>query len=302
MLNSARELVYNVHVCCPKDLPDSSVCGQSPPIFYIVGGKDAQLNQFPWTALLLYKRDIARPWTTSPRCAGSLITNRYVLTAAHCLTVTRFTEIGVRLGEHNLETNPDCIWLLKKKCAKPHVDIDVSLAIVHKQYHTRDGRHYNDIALLRLARPVIYTAGIKPICIRPDFEIARSSFENHTLEIAGWGDSSRQQYSSVLLHGTIRGMSPENCLTQFPTLRVDRDIQICAMGRDGTDTGRGDSGGPLMASVGRADHQFYYLAGITSYGGDASSYGCGPAVYTKTSSYIWWIKWNMMNIWKKSFM
>lgn len=44
-------------------------------------------------------------------------------------------------------------------------------------------------------------------------------------------------------------MSPDECLNRYPTLLVDKDIQICAMGWDGTDTGLGDSGSPLMASV-----------------------------------------------------
>lgn len=79
--------------------------------------------------------------------------------------------------------------------------------------------------------------------------MSTSSFKNFPFQIAGWGDSGLQQKSTVLRQGTISGMSPDECLNRYPTLLVDKDIQICAMGWDGTDTGLGDSGSPLMASV-----------------------------------------------------
>ncbi|EDX06428.1 GD10703 [Drosophila simulans] len=294
--NFAHELVHMVFTCCPMvagdKLPNSSVCGQSPPSLYIVGGMEAQPNQFPWTVLLGYNAYSAERRGLSPMCAGSLIASRYVLTAAHCLSVEDFYVASVCLGEHDTDNDPDCTRLPNgaKKCVPAYVDIDVDKRVPHEQYSKRNESHYNDIALLRLKSRVKYTLQIRPICIWPGIELSNSSFENQPFQIAGWGDSGQQHNSPVLLQGTISGMSPDECLNRYPTLRVDKDIHICAMGRDGTDTGLGDSGSPLMASVGRGAGQFYYLAGITSYGGGPSSYGCGPAVYTKTSSYYEGIK------------
>ncbi|XP_043662908.1 spaetzle-processing enzyme [Drosophila teissieri] len=293
--NNAKEQVHRVLVCCPIirswDLPDKSVCGQGPSTPYIVGGSVAQQNEFPWISLLLYKSNLPS-LRDSPICAGSLITNRYVLTAAHCLDVINFTVTEVRLGEHNLSTSPDCIVLPsnKEQCAPAHLDIKVSLSIKHEQYYTIHGRYYyNDIALLRLESSVAFSSTVKPICIRPDFELAYSSFEKRSLKIAGWGSYGGPHHSTVLRSGTIIGMNTKNCSSRFPSLGTpDEDIHICAMGQDGTDTGRGDSGGPLMFSEGRDVDQFYYLAGITSYGG-GPPYGSGPAIYTKTSSFFRWI-------------
>lgn len=151
----AHELVHMVFTCCPMvagdKLPDSRVCGQSPPSSYIVGGMEAQSNQFPWTVLLGYEAYTAKQ-RPSPMCAGSLIASRYVLTAAHCLNVNDFYVARVRLGEHDTENDPDYTWLPNgaKIWAPAHVDIDVDLRVPHEQYYTRNGRHYNDIALLRL--------------------------------------------------------------------------------------------------------------------------------------------------------
>lgn len=54
-------------------------CGQFPRKIYwakIIGGQDAEVNEFPWIAMLYYNGNA--------NCAGSLINTRYILTAAHC--------------------------------------------------------------------------------------------------------------------------------------------------------------------------------------------------------------------------
>ena len=59
-------------------------CGLRLENSHIVGGKNAQLKEFPWMALLGYA-----PWKKSSDiaylCAGSVINKHYVLTAANCI-------------------------------------------------------------------------------------------------------------------------------------------------------------------------------------------------------------------------
>lgn len=86
-----------VHVCCSEkstiigksvfrqQLPDANKqeCGiQKDDFNKIVNGNEADLGEYPWLALLLYEYTNG---STSLSCAGSLISSRYVLTAAHCL-------------------------------------------------------------------------------------------------------------------------------------------------------------------------------------------------------------------------
>lgn len=47
----------------------------------VSGGTEAKLGEFPWMALLKYRSDDPRPFF----CGGSLISDRHVLTAAHCI-------------------------------------------------------------------------------------------------------------------------------------------------------------------------------------------------------------------------
>ena len=58
---------------------------------------------------------------------------------------------GVRLGEHNILTDPDCE---QEYCAEPVQDFLPESIIVHKNYNKPEFK--NDIAIIRLNKPVIY--------------------------------------------------------------------------------------------------------------------------------------------------
>ena len=64
----------------PGTTPSSCSCGKSPSHLTcpekIAGGSEACKNEFPWAALLTINR--------KGRCGGSLLNDRYILTAGHC--------------------------------------------------------------------------------------------------------------------------------------------------------------------------------------------------------------------------
>jgi len=100
-----------------------------------------------------------------------------------------------------------------------------------------------------------------------------------------------QSSSNVLLYANIQGRNPDECSRSYSFLGINKETQICAGGQNRKDTCKGDSGSPLMATMGWGVDEFVYLAGITSYG--FNQCGDWPAAYTKTSSYINWIQWGM---------
>lgn len=69
-------------------LPLQSGCGAqfSNRIF---GSDITDIGEFPWMVLLLYNN------TRKYGCGGALISRRYVLTAAHCVSGKKYEEKGV---------------------------------------------------------------------------------------------------------------------------------------------------------------------------------------------------------------
>jgi len=58
---------------------------------------------------------------------------------------------GVRLGEHNIQTDPDCE---QGYCAEPVQDFLPESIIVHEDYN--NPAYKNDIAIIRLNKPIVY--------------------------------------------------------------------------------------------------------------------------------------------------
>ncbi|TMW45857.1 hypothetical protein DOY81_009061 [Sarcophaga bullata] len=181
--SSQESLAQQVLVCCPNSyrsdpnesektepgnvLPEPGVCGDSLTN-RIYGGSVTKLDEFPWMALLQYKTG---PDSYSFYCGGSLINSRYVLTAAHCLKhpamPTTWELYSVRLGEWDIDSNPDCVLDVRnrKECADPPKDVLVEYAIAHPAYEPASKEQFNDIALVRLSKGVKTTEYIMPICL-----------------------------------------------------------------------------------------------------------------------------------------
>lgn len=55
------------------------MCGRKLRERRIIGGVETVINEYPWQVGLV------RPSTTLPYCGGTLISDRWVMTAAHCV-------------------------------------------------------------------------------------------------------------------------------------------------------------------------------------------------------------------------
>jgi len=107
----------------------------------ISGGEAAHPGKYPWMAAMLDRSN--EKW----RCGGSLISDRHVLTAAHCvfgMTSRQIYEIEVRLGETDLRTEYDCFdvedcsdsreCFNAGKCAEPHQSRRIKEVSINPNY------------------------------------------------------------------------------------------------------------------------------------------------------------------------
>ncbi|XP_017079441.1 serine protease grass [Drosophila eugracilis] len=229
----------------------------------IMRGSTAIIKSAPYMAYLYVSNKLT--------CGGSIISQRYILTATHCIE----PKIKVRLGEHDVSTKSDCQGA---SCSPPAEEFDVERAIRNKMY----GRTLtNDIAMLKLTRNIVFKEHIQPICLL--LNPAHSPNVNQ-YQAFGWGRTERGRVSNVLQTTTLIHYASSYC-QNILSLPLTQN-QICA-GSPNTDTCHGDSGGPLVVKVNYDGITRNLQLGVVSYGELLCR---NPGVYTFVPNYISWIQ------------
>ncbi|CAH2094433.1 unnamed protein product [Euphydryas editha] len=300
-LHCGFDSVDRPKICCPPSftrisadynpvdlLPDFKICGiqNNDRIF---GGTQTDIDEHPWMALLqykIYKRSVFL-------CAGVLISSKYVMTAAHCVTgeqdPNNWKLTKVRFGEWNVTSKIDCYL---DDCSPPVLDVPVEEIIPHADYNTTDRNRLNDIALIRLAHAVEFSDFVKPICLPITQELRSNSFEGYNMEVAGWGQTESRHNSDVKMKVRVPIVKNNKCQDIYRKEgRILTEKQICAGGLEGQDSCRGDSGGPLMGQVSTMEN--WMVTGIVSYGPSPCGTVNFPSIYTRVTAYIDWILSNI---------
>ncbi|XP_060032468.1 prothrombin [Erinaceus europaeus] len=239
-----------------QELLDSYIQGR------IVHGWDAEIGIAPWQVMLFRK---------SPQellCGASLISDRWVLTAAHCLLYPpwdkNFTvnDLLVRIGKHSrtrYERNIEKISMLEK-------------IIIHPRYNWKENLD-RDIALLKLKKPITFSDYIHPVCL-PDKETAHRLLQaGHKGRVTGWGNlketwkvSPSEVQPQVLQVVNLPLVETATCRAST-RIRVT-DNMFCAGFKPEEekkgDSCEGDSGGPFVMKS--PFNKRWYQMGIVSWG------------------------------------
>ncbi len=227
----------------------------------IWGGIPVHIEDYPWQAALKIQRGIA-----TYMCGGTIITQKWLLTAAHCVYGAQKAGVSVKTGDENYQSNV------------PWDTIDD--IVIYKDY---DGvTHEHDIALVKLnALPKGRTIPMAGSLL------AMPSDAN--LEVTGWGVTEKGDVSNQLRMAEVPLVDNNTCNSANSYNGAVRAGMMCAGHKEGgVDSCSGDSGGPLIWKSSNGP----ILVGVVSFGeGCAKKLKFG--VYTRVSAYRDWISSTM---------
>ncbi|XP_045775532.1 trypsin-1-like isoform X4 [Maniola jurtina] len=258
---------------------------------FTIGGRNALPGEFPHMGALGW-RAVAGTWVF--KCGASLISSKFLLTAAHCSKATPLdTNIVsvdpeiVRLGDKNIIDT----W---SRGLNP-IDAKILRIIVHPEY--KAPKKYYDIAIIELEEERFFTSNVQPACLWSEFDTSKLGT---SATLTGWGviETARRLTSPTLQAAVVdiidselcNNLLKQSCNRQWCGIQ---EHQICA-GKlaGGVDACQGDSGGPLQVKINlpySREGSMHFVIGVTSFG-----IGCArpnlPGVYTRVSSFVDWIE------------
>lgn len=237
-----------------------SDCGQTAFKERIVGGTDADIEDWPWQVSLLLSGQHV--------CGGALVTPQWVVTAAHC-----FAGSKKELSRWKVVSGQTFMGALSGS--------SVDKIIINGQYDEVSNNY--DIAMMRLYSPLSVGDTRRPVCLPPKhFGLS----DGATMVVTGWGyleedgkiSSRLQQASLPLIDRTI-------CSKPTVYGSAITEQMICAgFLEGGVDACQGDSGGPLV----KFSSSKHYLAGVVSWGVGCARRG-KPGVYCNVEEMMNWI-------------
>lgn len=267
-------------------------------LFSVISGNngDSPINikKAPYIAFIYKKINLIRAYV----CSGTIITDNWILTVAHCLneakqgTDTQREEWMVRVGLTTVgKIDPDVNY-----------DIKVEKYIQHPSWYPN--KRINDIALLFLEKSIVFTEFVKPTQLALPVPEIQNQFKYtnfNSCSVIGWKrivphvDVSAYYFETKLHMYNVNVISIEDCadlLNACPNVsrilgdyKLDFNYQMCAFNYNLTSNpcieyqDTGDSGAPLICNN-------------VQYGLVSWPFSCSlniPAIYTRLDMYTGWI-------------
>jgi uncharacterized repeat protein (TIGR01451 family) len=240
---------------------DPAPSADAEPAPQIVGGQNADVGEWPWQIGITDNF-----WNGF--CGGSIISERWILTAAHCVvssgTVSATSTVRVIAGIHTISAGGGQIVL-------------VDSIVVPSAYSgtTRD----TDYALLHLASSITFNSNVAKIALATSGDASLFA-PGAIATVTGWGTlSSGGSAPDILQEVEVPILSNTDCATKL--IGITANMLCAGFDEGGKDSCQGDSGGPLVVPDGKGG---WIQVGVVSWGD-----GCAdpnlPGVYTRVSQF-----------------
>lgn len=250
----------------------------------IVGGEEYLRGEIPWLVALSKQKGQNLAYI----CSGSLVSNRHVVTAAHCMqlreTTVKLSTMVVTVGAFDLnDVTDDFAKRFYIEHATPHSSYDPFTL-------------KNDILVLTLTKQVVFSDYIIPVCLWDDPNTDLNAIVNKKGTVAGWGTNEQHEAGRGRpRRAKIPIVSTETCQKSHDDfIKLTSESTLCAGDKMGTSPCNGDSGGGLYM---RKPGQPWMLRGIISVSlnneDDDSQYECNIQQYivlTDAAKYTQWLK------------
>lgn len=219
----------------------------------IVGGIAVSIEDHPW--------QVSVQKSGGHACGGSIISNDFVVTAAHCLqSPVTASILKIRAGSN--------------KRTYGGVLIQVAAFKAHEGYNADTKTH--DIGVLRLQTKLTFGSTIKAITMA-----TVTPAHGSAASISGWGKTSfGGSSSSELLYIDTRIVGRSQCASStYGYGSTIRETMICASAAN-KDACQGDSGGPLVSGG--------QLVGVVSWGRECALANY-PGVFANVAELRNWV-------------
>uniref|UniRef100_A0A8C3SWS1 coagulation factor Xa n=1 Tax=Chelydra serpentina TaxID=8475 RepID=A0A8C3SWS1_CHESE len=237
----------------PENEPKTN--GSPNPHTRIVGGDDCLPGECPWQ-VNMYKEGF---------CGGTILSQFYILTAAHCINQSKIIKVVVGEVDRDKEENTEMMYSVEK-------------VFVHGKFVL--ATYDYDIALIKLKEPIKFSMYVIPACL-PDVEFANEILMNQKSgTVSGFGRLFEQGRVSNKLKVLEVPYIDRNSCKQTTNFAITENMFCAGYDNVTKDACQGDSGGPHVTKY----KDTYFVTGIVSWGEGCARIG-KYGVYTKVSKF-----------------